>query len=1518
MGNTVSTYQVKVVHDDILKVVALSAPFTLSDFESSIRRVFDFSSDCQIHIQYRDEQDLITIGVDDNMETLFKLNTKFLVIKALNTSASQVVKLLFPLERIQTSLATANDPTIMLSYSWTHQPTVLRIKDSLEKRGLTNIWMDLYEMEGNINDKMTEAVMKATVVIPCLSREYENSHNCKKELNFADQKRKPLVPVHVDNGPFSWTSFICSQALYIDLTNIQEKDWETKMSQLYHQIQKRLSASEKFIPMPTKHTDSAPTFPKDDNRTNESIGDNHSNLLPPTTSMAKFDLQLALDPEDIDMEDDIQALLRKCLPTTRRWLLQEIHLWYETESQILWIEGAAGTGKSSISAMTRDYLLSSGVKIAFFFFKSSEIRRNTALRFLFTLASQLVKIFPTFSSNIQTLIKENQAILTTQNPTVLFLKLIQLPLSNIPENEMKPVVVILDAIDECGSVNSPQRKDVLDMIRRWGRLPLNIKLMMTSRPEADIKDTISELSSSVTSISLHLQHPQHQEDLRLFAEYRISRLQQRLLLSNENFQSVVTSLVKQAGGLFVWLFLACEQIQTSAYPADEIRRFSEGSGSTLHALFELYRITLIRIFENFSPEHRDLGNQILGLVVSLQEPVSDFTISALLKSSISSIRTVLRALRSVLVIYDDQVQLLHKSFSDFLVELSPTGEPTSDFFVDQHLFHQFLSNRCLQILNETLKENILLRRQNFAFSDETDSPRRPKLPAYVSYAAKNWIYHLVHGGTIEDAQILSLSEFFDKHILHWIEVLSIVGRLNILSPQSSSLIRWLQEQSVLRKSPSKKLFILLLNDIRRLVTEFYPAISSDCLQVYVSAMALCPSNSELVRKYRNHVGWTTLNVPELISHNRVNWKPCIASIKLSQSISCNSLSWLQEGSLAAGYDDKAVRIWDSASGSLVNELWCHEDRVLTVSSTRDGMRFASGSLDKSICIWNSSGSLITRLLGHTDRVTSVCFSKINNEILFTASNDCTIRKWNLLDGSEILIGSTDAWINSIAISNDDTWLACGDVKYDVHIWDLQRDDYQRHLTGHTAAVLDVKFQKSGNLLASCGCDFTIRIWRANSGELYKTLTGHTNDVRSVAFSSDGSLLASCSDDKTVKIWNIKNGKQLRIMGKITNDGLLASAGTNGQILLWDTQVEGVETVNERVTHCHLSSDSTLLATATSQGIVYIYELLNGNKYTAFSSQNVSWVQFSSDSKRLAIIHSAECNFCIFEILSGKVFHLDQKVANVVFVDSSNLWLGTFEGTIRSYRLGENLEFYCHKTIQVHTNSITVMVTAHKEAPMIASGSIDRYCHVMDSNTGEILLSKLHRKFVYSLAFSSDNSLLACGCKDGSVTVYNVQSGVGKEFKIHSQNVEILCFSPVGQLLASGSVDCTTQVGCFINDDLSLIAKRDHFKYVKQIRFSSDGGYLKSTSADGVSTIFAIAPSHVSSSKTQNQIALVGSDADGWLMGLVYSGIKMKLVRLFWLPPDMRGFAYISANCKNVVLETTMGSVFIIELPFGTI
>ena len=109
----------------------------------------------------------------------------------------------------------------------------------------------------------------------------------------------------------------------------------------------------------------------------------------------------------------------------------------------------------------------------------------------------------------------------------------------------------------------------------------------------------------------------------------------------------------------------------------------------------------------------------------------------------------------------------------------------------------------------------------------------------------------------------------------------------------------------------------------------------------------------------------------------------------------------------------------------------------------------------------------------------------------------------------------------------------------------------------------------------------------------------------------------------------------------------------------------------------------------------------------------------------------------------------------------------------------------------HTDWVT-SVAYSPDGSTLASGSRDGTVRIWDSQTGALLRTLTgHTRTVNSVAYSPDSSTLASGSFDDTVRMWDTQTGAHiRTLTGHTDGVRSVAFSPDGTTLASGSLDAT--------------------------------------------------------------------------------------------------------------------------------
>lgn len=248
--------------------------------------------------------------------------------------------------------------------------------------------------------------------------------------------------------------------------------------------------------------------------------------------------------------------------------------------------------------------------------------------------------------------------------------------------------------------------------------------------------------------------------------------------------------------------------------------------------------------------------------------------------------------------------------------------------------------------------------------------------------------------------------------------------------------------------------------------------------------------------------------------------------------------------MASGGYDRAIYLWDIASGQLRQTFHGHTNRVYSVVFHPDGGLLASGSADGTVRLWSlheaghdqgrgAKGSLpsqpVAVLQADHDVVHDLTFSP-DGRLLARGGTDHLLRLWDmtqshypeLVEARKTVQDENEDDIFAVAFSPDGSKVACSGNRL-LHLWDLHSDELPLILRQHTTWIISLAFSPDGATLASGSADCTVCLWDMARGALRAILRGHSEAVYKVVFSPDGATVLSCSIDGKIKFWDSQTG-----------------------------------------------------------------------------------------------------------------------------------------------------------------------------------------------------------------------------------------------------------------------------------------------------------------------------------------------------------------------------------------------------------
>jgi len=391
----------------------------------------------------------------------------------------------------------------------------------------------------------------------------------------------------------------------------------------------------------------------------------------------------AIEHDKLDFEGGQQRLQRYLQPLNydgdirghvarfegRHGLEQRLREWLTepTAAQVLWLTGGPGLGKSAIAARLAHHWAETA---AMHFCQAGNQDKADPARAILSIAYQLSQHLDLYRARLANLELEREA---HKDARTLFDTLLVGPLARQYPTPPQPCVVILDGLDEATRADGSNPLAEL-VAADWGRLPRWLRLIVSSRPDAEVQQWLV----GVQTLALSGQDDEQQADLSAYLDRQLQAMGRPVA------QPVLQRILAASEGAFNYAVLLLEEIrQGRCNPEDPV--------DLPAGMNQIYLQSFRRRFPD-ATQYRQLCQPLLALMLAAPEPVPLQVMASSLGIEAFDVRERLLMLGSMVSIERaegvwgaqwDTARLAHASLRTWLAGLDERRMPLAQGFAVQ-------------------------------------------------------------------------------------------------------------------------------------------------------------------------------------------------------------------------------------------------------------------------------------------------------------------------------------------------------------------------------------------------------------------------------------------------------------------------------------------------------------------------------------------------------------------------------------------------------------------------------------------------------------------------------------------------------------------------------------------------------------------------------------------------------------------------------------------------------------------
>lgn len=487
------------------------------------------------------------------------------------------------------------------------------------------------------------------------------------------------------------------------------------------------------------------------------------------------DLLLTNPADDLRRIEDIKGGL---LNDSFCWILEssEFKQWFNgDESQLLWVNGDAGKGKTMLMIGVIKELLSRVSRprssVSYFLCQGTDSRLNNATAILRGIIYLLVKQQSLLISHLREEYDSRGRKLFED--TNAFYSLSNILQHMLEDSRLVTLYLVVDALDEC----ERGLQSFLNFIIQTATIKSSqIKWIVSSRNRNDIEQCLKPANPHARlSLELNADHISHA--VNAYIDHKLSRLPS--LEHNHVLRKQVRDQMRQkSDGTFLCIALVIEELQRIAISKDilqVLQRIPTG-------LIPLYNRMMGQILQDH-PNNIEHCRCILSVATLAYRPLHllEMCVASGLQDEVMNsddLKTIIRTCGSFLTIRKEYVYFIHQSAKDYLI----VNASSIVFSCGRNRVHYDIFSRSLDAMSKELKQNIY-KLKDWGPLTEIVRPDPDPLVS-IRYCCEYWLDHLfeVDCPTLEYSHDLNdngrIFDFFKVHFLHWLESLSLIHAIS--------------------------------------------------------------------------------------------------------------------------------------------------------------------------------------------------------------------------------------------------------------------------------------------------------------------------------------------------------------------------------------------------------------------------------------------------------------------------------------------------------------------------------------------------------------------------------------------------------------------------------------------------------------------------------------------------------------------------------------------------------------------